>query len=287
LVAADGVNSTQRDAMPGGTLSSSAHVSSGQVVSGQGVFGQDGLQRLEPGQLEVLGRLHEHFARRWAHQLSADIQHPLEVTFKSLETSTYAELALANSPPCCFATLTAVPLATRVIWKVDPSILYPLFDWLLGGGSEPSPIPVRPMTEIEMLLAERIVTTWCDQYAEVWQHVLSLELRVERFEHNPLRSRPLPPLAPLMLVTWEIRLAGSRGDVTWGIPWTAMLPLTHKLTSGTGYAGSSGPHSTDGSSSTAESHSIDSRSGIRPVRFDGAQLAPESHLRWPSDNDAA
>lgn len=185
---------------------------------------------LDDGEREALWRVHEHFARRWAVDLCAQLQTGVEVRLVELRTATYAELALASSLPACLATLSAMPLATPALLWMEPMVLYPFFDWLLGGGAEPTPIPARPMTEIETILAERFVRSWCDRYVEVWQHVLSLELRLERFEHNPLRIRPLPPAAPLMLAEWELRLGRARGAISWGIPWTSMLPLAHKLT---------------------------------------------------------
>src|SRR5262249_42345593 len=114
---------------------------------------------LDPTQLEALRRLHEHFARRWSNQLSSEIQNTIHAELVALDTATYAELALSSSVPNCFVTLSATPWSARMILKIEPSILYPIFDWMLGGGGELSAIPRRPMTEIETRLADRVVAT--------------------------------------------------------------------------------------------------------------------------------
>ncbi|MFO0916581.1 MAG: hypothetical protein U0795_26735 [Pirellulales bacterium] len=209
-----------------------------ELPAGRGMRSQRpaGGASLEGAELDALRRLHDQFARRWSQRLTGEIHEPVRVDLQSLQTGTYAELALGVPVPTCLALLQAVPLGTRVVLEFGPSILYPLFDWMLGGGPEPSPPPARPMTEIETVLAERLIGSWCEEYAEVWRHVLSLELRVERFEHNPLRVRPLPPSAPLMLAIWDVEVPGATGSVTCGIPWSAMLPMSHKLTSGPGHA---------------------------------------------------
>ncbi len=49
-----------------------------------------------------------------------------------------------------FQFAAAEPLEGNLILDINPSILYPIIDRLLGGGRDPTPITRRPLTEIEL-----------------------------------------------------------------------------------------------------------------------------------------
>ena len=54
----------------------------------------------------------------------------------SVDQLTYSEFVFSLENPTCFNLLKAEPLEGNLILDINPSILYPIIDRLLGGGSE-------------------------------------------------------------------------------------------------------------------------------------------------------
>ena len=52
---------------------------------------------------------------------------------------TYSEFVFSLENPTCFNLLRAEPLEGNLILDINPSILYPIIDRLLGGGREARP----------------------------------------------------------------------------------------------------------------------------------------------------
>ena len=51
-----------------------------------------------------------------------------------MEQLTYGEFVFSLENPTCFNLLKADPLEGNLILDINPSILYPIIDRLLGGG---------------------------------------------------------------------------------------------------------------------------------------------------------
>ena len=53
--------------------------------------------------------------------------------------------------------------------EINPLILYPIIDRLLGGSTAEMFIPQRPLTEIELRLVPRIIDRVLTNLAEAWR----------------------------------------------------------------------------------------------------------------------
>ena len=60
----------------------------------------------------------------------------VEVKLTSVDQLTYSEFVFSLENPTCFNLLKAEPLEGNLILDINPSILYPIIDRLLGGGRE-------------------------------------------------------------------------------------------------------------------------------------------------------
>jgi flagellar motor switch protein FliM len=80
----------------------------------------------------------------------------VEVKLTSVDQLTYSEFVFSLENPTCFNLLRAEPLEGNLILDINPSILYPIIDRLLGGGKDGRPLARRPLTEIELRLVSRI-----------------------------------------------------------------------------------------------------------------------------------
>ncbi len=109
-------------------------------------------ERVGKEQMRALQSLHEGFGRNFGAALSGLLRSIVEVKLTSVDQLTYSEFVFSLENPTCFNLLTAEPLEGNLILDINPSILYPIIDRLLGGGKESRPLARRPLTEIELRL---------------------------------------------------------------------------------------------------------------------------------------
>src|SRR5215216_1606520 len=112
-------------------------------------------ERVGKEQMRALQSLHEGFGRNFGAALSALLRSIVEVKLTSVDQLTYSEFIFSLENPTCFNLLRAEPLEGHLILDVNPSILFPIINRLLGGGKEAGPVARRPLTEIELRLVSR------------------------------------------------------------------------------------------------------------------------------------
>src|SRR5215470_15732967 len=115
-------------------------------------------ERVGKDQMRALQSLHEGFGRNFSAALSALLRSIVEVKLTSVDQLTYSEFVFSLENPTCFNLLKADPLEGHLILDINPSILYPIIDRLLGGGRDSSIVTRRPLTEIELRLVSRITS---------------------------------------------------------------------------------------------------------------------------------
>ena len=111
--------------------------------------------------MRALQTMHEGFGRNFGAALSALLRTIVEVKLTSVDQLTYSEFVFSLENPTCFNLINAAPLEGQLILDINLSMLYPIIDRLLGGGSEPAPPLRRPLTEIELRLVSRITDLFC------------------------------------------------------------------------------------------------------------------------------
>lgn len=186
-------------------------------------------ERVGKEQMRALQTLHEGFGRNFAAGLSAMLRSMVEVKLTSVDQLTYSEFVFSLENPTCFNLLKAEPLEGNLILDINPSILYPIIDRLLGGGRESGPLARRPLTEIELRLVSRITGLFLDQLHHAWENVLDLNLEVVRVESNPQLVQIVPPNEVVVLISFELALGDTRGMMNLCIPYNAIERISGKL----------------------------------------------------------
>ena len=186
-------------------------------------------ERVGKEQMRALQTLHEGFGRNFGAAISALLRTIVEVKLTSVDQLTYGEFVFSLENPTCFNLLKADPLEGNLILDINPSILYPIIDRLLGGGREGGAIARRPLTEIELRLVSRITGLFLDELRRAWENVLDLKLEVLRVESNPQLVQIVPPNEVVVLVSFELALRDTRGMVNLCIPYNSIERIGGKL----------------------------------------------------------
>jgi len=187
-------------------------------------------ERVGKEQMRALQFLHEGFGRSFGAAMSALLRTIIEVRLTSVDQLTYSEFVFSLENPTCFNLLRAHPLDGNIILDLNPSILYPIIDRLLGGGKSAGPPARRPLTEIELLLVARITAIFTQELEKAWKNVLELELSVERVESNPQLVQVVPPNEVVVLISFELTLGEIRGMMNLCIPFNSIERISSKLT---------------------------------------------------------
>lgn len=188
-------------------------------------------ERVGKEQMRALQSLHEGFGRNFGAALSGLLRSIVEVKLTSVDQLTYSEFVFSLENPTCFNLLKAEPLEGNLILDINPSVLYPVIDRLLGGGKETGPLARRPLTEIELRLVSRITSLFLKELKRAWQNVLTLELSVERVESNPQLVQIVPPNEVVVVISFELTIGDIRGMVNLCIPFNSIERIGNKLTS--------------------------------------------------------
>jgi flagellar motor switch protein FliM len=188
-------------------------------------------ERVGKEQMRALQTLHEGFGRNFAAGLSALLRSMVEVKLTSVDQLTYSEFVFSLENPTCFNLLKAEPLEGNLILDINPSILYPIIDRLLGGGREAGAATRRPLTEIELRLVARITDLFLKELSHAWEGVLPLTLEVVQVESNPQLVQIVPPNEVVILISFEITIGDVRGMVNLCVPYNSIERIGGKLTS--------------------------------------------------------
>ncbi|HVX12249.1 MAG TPA: flagellar motor switch protein FliM [Pirellulales bacterium] len=188
-------------------------------------------ERVGKDQMRALQTLHEGFGRNFGAALSALLRSIVEMKLTSVDQLTYSEFVFSLENPTCFNLLKADPLEGNLILDINPSILYPIIDRLLGGGREGGPLARRPLTDIELRLVRRITDLFLEELHRAWENVLDLDLAVIRVESNPQLVQIVPPNEVVVLISFELTVGDVRGMMNLCVPFNSIERIGNKLSS--------------------------------------------------------
>jgi flagellar motor switch protein FliM len=188
-------------------------------------------ERVGKEQMRSLQTMHEAFGRNFGASLSALLRTIVELKLTSVDQLTYSEFVFSLENPTCFNLINAAPLEGQLILDINLSLLFPIIDRLLGGGSDPTPPARRPLTEIELRLVSRITDLFCREMKQAWENVLDLNLSIDRVESNPQLVQIVPPNEVVVLISFELTIGDARGMMNLCIPFNSIERIANRLSS--------------------------------------------------------
>ncbi|MEN6451823.1 MAG: FliM/FliN family flagellar motor switch protein [Thermoguttaceae bacterium] len=129
----------------------------------------------------------------------------------------YGEFLAGLETPAFFNLVKSNPPGDCLMLAIEPSILYPMIDRLLGGEGDDCP-PCRPLSDIELPLAARVVRLFLEQLGLAWRHLADVQLAVVAVESNPRLMRALPADEPVTVVRFRVCLGRCEGSIWLCLP---------------------------------------------------------------------
>lgn len=179
----------------------------------------------------ALQNLHEGFAKSFAAGLGTLVRGDVQVKLAGVEQVRLGEFLAGLDNPTCLNLLKAEPLPGNLLLEIQPSILCPILDRMLGGGSS-GPSVRRPLTEIELRLAGRITNLLCAELRRAWAGVLDLQFELVRVESSAQALQADAPQEALVRIRFDVTFGDRRGRMHLCLPNKAIEPLADKLAVG-------------------------------------------------------
>lgn len=186
-------------------------------------------ERVSQDQMRALEGLHETFARNFGASLSGFLRTIVEVRLATVEQLTYSEFVHSLPNPTNFNLLTAEPLEGQLCLELSPLIIYPIIDRLLGGTNADLFIPQRPLTMIEQRLVGRITERAVLTLSDIWSELVPIKFAISEVESNPHLVQIVAPNDVVVVVGFEIKIAGRAGTMSLCIPFNVIEPVMSKL----------------------------------------------------------
>src|SRR5271157_5487680 len=134
--------------------------------------------RISKEQLRALHLLHENFARSLASSLSAYLRAYVMVNLVSVEQISFLEFTQCLPSPSCIVSMAMSPFDSTAILELNPSIVYPVLEMLLGGTGKTRLKVERGITEIEQSLLDSVLRLVLHDLEESWAPISPIQFRV-------------------------------------------------------------------------------------------------------------
>jgi flagellar motor switch protein FliM len=185
--------------------------------------------RFSKDQTRSLTRIHENFARLLTSYFSAQFRTFVQITVASVDQLPYDEFIRSIPKMTILNVFEAFPLEGRMVMEVNPNIAYAMLDRLMGGQGI-STEKFRTLTEIEIIVMEKIFNKALENFAEAWKAIVDFDLELELLETNPQFMQIVSPNETVAVISLSTKIGDAAGMINICLPHVVLEPIMTKLT---------------------------------------------------------
>ena len=178
--------------------------------------------------LRTLEIIFEHYGRLLSTNLPVYLRKAIQVEVMNSEAVSYSEFSNALSNPVLLGIINFAPLKGNIILEIASNLGYAMVDRMLGGEGEPLE-KTRELSEIELLIIERILTVCVNLLHEPWENVVDIHPRLERIETNSQFAQIISPSEMIAIVTINIKIGDVEGLMNVCLPYLTLEDIMDKL----------------------------------------------------------
>lgn len=186
--------------------------------------------RVSKEQLRAVKGIHDKMARNLASNISTIMRSIVEIQLHSVDQMTYGEFLMSLPSPTSFNVFSMKPLDGSGVIEMNPSIVFPMIDRLLGGKGEAYDSS-RELTDIELNLLDTILRIVMQKLKEAWEPITEMYPVVESKESSPNVVQIVSQNEIVIMVVMEIIIGNSSGMFNISYPVIYLEPLLPKLAS--------------------------------------------------------
>jgi flagellar motor switch protein FliM len=187
-------------------------------------------ERIPKDQLHSIRLLHENFARRLAASLSAYLRAYVVVNVVSMEQISFTEFTEVLPSPTILVSLGIKPYDGFVLLEINPSLVFPILEMLLGGTGKVATKVDRAITEIEQNILDGLLGIVLNELRGSWLAVTAMEFSIESHETEPQLSQIGAPSEPVVAIGIEVNVGETTaGMMNIAIPSVILKMLRQKF----------------------------------------------------------
>ncbi len=185
--------------------------------------------RIPKSQVRAIHLLHDTFVRNLVSSLSAYLRSYLTVNLVSVEQLSYAEFLDGLPSPTCMVSLGLSPYDGNGVLELNPSLVFPILEMLLGGSGK-SPMGIqREITEIEQKLLDGLFRIILHDLREAWKAVTCVDFTIESMETEPQLLHILAPNEAVVAIGIEVRIGETVGMMNIALPSIVIKMMRQKF----------------------------------------------------------
>jgi len=185
--------------------------------------------RIPKSQVRAIHLLHDTFVRNLVSSLSAYLRSYLTVNLVSVEQLSYAEFLDGLPSPTCMVSLGLSPYDGNGVLELNPSLVFPILEMLLGGTGKSSSSIQRDITEIEQKLLDGLFRIILHDLREAWKGVTEVDFTIESMETEPQLLHILAPNEAVVSVGVEVRIGETVGMMNLAMPSIVIKMMRQKF----------------------------------------------------------
>jgi flagellar motor switch protein FliM len=185
--------------------------------------------RIAKDQLRTIHLLHENFARSMSSSLSAYLRSYVVVNLISVEQLSFQEFTQTLPSPTSLVVLGMKPYDGSGVLEINPSLVFPILEMLLGGTGKNSTQINREITEIEQSILDGFLRVILNDLRNAWTSVANIEFSIDTHETEPQLLRFLAQNEAVVAINIELRIGETSGLMNLGIPSIIVKMLRQKF----------------------------------------------------------
>ena len=185
--------------------------------------------RIPKSQVRAIHLLHDTFVRNLVSSLSAYLRSYLTVNLVSVEQLSYSEFLEGLPSPTCMVSLGLRPYDGNGVLELNPTLVFPVLEMVLGGTGKSSAPVQRDITEIEQKLLDGLIRIILQDLREAWKTVTAIEFTVEAMETEPQLLRVLAPNEAVVAIGVEVKLGETVGMMNIAMPSIVIKMMRQKF----------------------------------------------------------
>jgi flagellar motor switch protein FliM len=184
--------------------------------------------RISQDQMRSIHLLHEYFGRSFSSSLSAYLRAFVDVTLLSVDQISYSQFLKLLPDPTLFTSIGMRPLDSNIAMELNPALVFPMIDMLLGGSGVASAVDRNP-TEIEMNIIEGVIRLAMRDLREAWRPIMEIEFFIDGTGTKPQMFQIVSPVETVVAVGLEIKVGEHAGMMNLCIPSRMLKLIRHQF----------------------------------------------------------
>jgi flagellar motor switch protein FliM len=185
--------------------------------------------RIAKDQLRTIHLLHENFARSLSSSLSAYLRSYAVVNLISVEQLSFREFTQSLPSPTSLIVLGMKPYDGSGVLEINPTLVFPVLEMILGGSGKTSTGINRETTDIEQSILDGFLRVILNDLRAAWISVASIEFSIDSHEAEPQLLQFLAHNEAVVAISIEVKIGEISGLMNLGIPSITVKMLRQKL----------------------------------------------------------